>query len=492
MSALLNPSRCFDRRAGAQVPPGLFCFKSYRTADTCCLSLSGLLDTIDLQDHDNPSAQDHSRANAYASKQQAASGNSVSIAPHQAETLREVAAEAAEENLHSPRISWQSGDVGDLHQYAGDLAADVANSLNNRNMQSQDTLAVAQNGGPGSATSRAADQDADLDGDTDDAMDDDMDKISSSPSIEDGAYTVSTARAALSSAQPPIFSLSSTSSEASLIACTCLEAVVTAPLSLDMQRWDLEAFKSNGCHHLLLGEYGMTARAADDAENDDRARWTPNDDRAGGLDLKYDAMTNEYHGTLHHGEGGISNVVASDGQAQGSITTPDERESSVVTDDACGDDDDDGDDFDDLTLAYEPSEEDDDTNFLFIDERFIDSGWGGECLQDAEDIDFEFVYALHTFVATVEGQANATKGDTMVLLDDSNSYWWLVRVVKDSSIGQLTLHGNTAYQMFLKRYQATYQQNISKRPPKGLLVSTSTGILMSVSCGPSSACLCPC
>ncbi|KAM5444427.1 protein phosphatase regulator [Microsporum ferrugineum] len=56
---------------------------------------------------------------------------------------------------------------------------------------------------------------------------------------------------------------------------------------------------------------------------------------------------------------------------------------------------------------------------------------------DDEDIDFEFVYALHTFIATVEGQANATKGDTMVLLDDSNSYWWLVRVVKDGSIGYL-------------------------------------------------------
>ena len=69
------------------------------------------------------------------------------------------------------------------------------------------------------------------------------------------------------------------------------------------------------------------------------------------------------------------------------------------------------------------------------DDRFIDSGWGGECLRETEDIDFEFVYALHTFAATVEGQANATKGDTMVLLDDSNSYWWLVRVVKDSSIG---------------------------------------------------------
>lgn len=82
---------------------------------------------------------------------------------------------------------------------------------------------------------------------------------------------------------------------------------------------------------------------------------------------------------------------------------------------------------------------DDDTDALFSDleDRFIDSGWGGECLREIEDIDFEFVYALHTFVATVEGQANATKGDTMVLLDDSNSYWWLVRVVKDSSIGRL-------------------------------------------------------
>lgn len=25
----------------------------------------------------------------------------------------------------------------------------------------------------------------------------------------------------------------------------------------------------------------------------------------------------------------------------------------------------------------------------------------------------------------------------MVLLDDSNSYWWLVRVVKDGSIGEI-------------------------------------------------------
>ena len=86
---------------------------------------------------------------------------------------------------------------------------------------------------------------------------------------------------------------------------------------------------------------------------------------------------------------------------------------------------------------------DDDTEDISFDDnsRFVDSGWGGECLRDTEDIDFEFVYALHTFVATVEGQANATKGDTMVLLDDSNSYWWLVRVVKDSSIGKACTSG---------------------------------------------------
>jgi len=86
--------------------------------------------------------------------------------------------------------------------------------------------------------------------------------------------------------------------------------------------------------------------------------------------------------------------------------------------------------------APDENDDDDDTGDLsFTDSRFVDSGWGGECLREIEDISFEFVYALHTFVATVEGQANATKGDTMVLLDDSNSYWWLVRVVKDSSIG---------------------------------------------------------
>lgn len=56
---------------------------------------------------------------------------------------------------------------------------------------------------------------------------------------------------------------------------------------------------------------------------------------------------------------------------------------------------------------------------------------------DGDEIDFEFVYALRTFTATEQGQASATKGDAMVLLNDSNSYWWLVRVVKDATVGFL-------------------------------------------------------
>ncbi|ODV90819.1 hypothetical protein CANCADRAFT_68858 [Tortispora caseinolytica NRRL Y-17796] len=52
-------------------------------------------------------------------------------------------------------------------------------------------------------------------------------------------------------------------------------------------------------------------------------------------------------------------------------------------------------------------------------------------------IDPNYVYALHSFSATAEGQASATKGDAMVLLNDSHSYWWLVLHAKNRSIGYL-------------------------------------------------------
>ncbi|WFD31452.1 Prohibitin-2, subunit of the prohibitin complex (Phb1p-Phb2p) [Malassezia sp. CBS 17886] len=54
-----------------------------------------------------------------------------------------------------------------------------------------------------------------------------------------------------------------------------------------------------------------------------------------------------------------------------------------------------------------------------------------------ENIDFDLVYALHTFVATVDGQSTVHKGDHLVLLDDSNSYWWLVRVSTTQEVGYI-------------------------------------------------------
>ncbi|KAG0047459.1 hypothetical protein BGZ83_007473 [Gryganskiella cystojenkinii] len=54
-----------------------------------------------------------------------------------------------------------------------------------------------------------------------------------------------------------------------------------------------------------------------------------------------------------------------------------------------------------------------------------------------DDIDFNLVYAFHTFVATQEGQASVVRNDSLMLLEDSNVYWWLVRVLKTGVIGYI-------------------------------------------------------
>lgn len=51
-----------------------------------------------------------------------------------------------------------------------------------------------------------------------------------------------------------------------------------------------------------------------------------------------------------------------------------------------------------------------------------------------ETIDYDLVYALHTFVANLEGQVCVLKGDALELLDDSNSYWWLVKCLKTDEV----------------------------------------------------------
>ncbi|KAF9571373.1 hypothetical protein EC968_000689 [Mortierella alpina] len=92
--------------------------------------------------------------------------------------------------------------------------------------------------------------------------------------------------------------------------------------------------------------------------------------------------------------------------------------------------DDDEDDFDD---DMEGDDED------HVDEDMMDEEEeGSETMSLTEDdIDFNLVYAFHTFVATQEGQASVVRNDSLMLLEDTNVYWWLVRVLKTGVIGYI-------------------------------------------------------
>ncbi|KAG4426347.1 hypothetical protein IFR04_000530 [Cadophora malorum] len=388
-------------------------------------------DSIDLQDQNAPSAQDHTRQPTNPAPLGAGPP-----APHQAETLRELAIETAEENHRSPRVSkeWSKGEV---QQYDDDdLAAGVASKLAGSNLHQQDDLAIAQNGGLTGSTAEDADM-ADAEGD--DGMDDDMmDKISSSPSIDDGGYSLP-----LLWPQRGISLPQSTPTGSPTCTQACYESsspfVETPdyfPLRPPPEPTDKDGVHGMQAkrrrHRYLLGEYpdGTGSESNYDehtAENspllaNTGPRKIQNYDQD--FDLKhFSEQLLADHLAL------LSDEIES---TTGDIAMDYPREQP--NDDWRPKSGDEG-----VMIPYESSEdEDDDYDIPYsADSRFVDSGWGGECLQELEDIDFEFVYALHTFVATVEGQANATKGDTMVLLDDSNSYWWLVRVVKDSSIGYL-------------------------------------------------------
>ncbi|KAI1144568.1 hypothetical protein F5Y05DRAFT_365061 [Hypoxylon sp. FL0543] len=221
-------------------------------------------DTIDLQSQESPSAKQH--------KSPSKTAPNGSLAPHQAETLREVEEDRAGEEARSPRASWPDGDnASDLQQYAEELANGIANSLNGNRMQSEDALAIAQNGG---ITGSASD-DGDMDANADDDLDDDMmDKISSSPSIEDGGYTL----------PPPVwpqrvdslrhmashfvsFRRSAIPSEARLSSPFLQPAEFPPYLQhSDQQASKAPAEKSNR-HHSLPGEYAGLADRANHAED---------------------------------------------------------------------------------------------------------------------------------------------------------------------------------------------------------------------------------
>ncbi|KAJ2848091.1 protein phosphatase regulator [Coemansia brasiliensis] len=54
-----------------------------------------------------------------------------------------------------------------------------------------------------------------------------------------------------------------------------------------------------------------------------------------------------------------------------------------------------------------------------------------------EDVDFGYVYALFNFPQMVEGQITVEEGEKLTLLDDSNSYWWLVQNLRDNQMGYI-------------------------------------------------------
>lgn len=410
-------------------------------------------DTIDLQDRAAPSAKHHQQSIGTIPT---AIGP---LAPHQAETIREIASETAEENLRSPRVSWPSRDVGDLHQYAEDLVAVEQNNLaaqqnalnaGHNTMQAgqqQDALAIAQNGGLSSQ------ENSDIEGDADDSLDDDMlDKISSSPSIEDGGSPpASTSQA---SWPPRQDSLHQHAAPVSPLSVTTSDTRSSSPYLEYPEYLPIESPSRH--HHLSSGEYNMQFRPIphDERHPSSSPFSTPSKDsplheRSARMSVLQEVLAEMYRMEQESMARSPEAMTEEEEPFKGTELPSVGEETEEIEDEGVADID--GADYDTdlphtmasqpdgLTLPYEGSmDQDDDGDFDDVDDaRFIDSGWGDECLQDAEDIDFEFVYALHTFVATVEGQANATKGDTMVLLDDSNSYWWLVRVVKDSSIGYL-------------------------------------------------------
>ncbi|KAJ2384843.1 protein phosphatase regulator, partial [Coemansia sp. RSA 2603] len=54
-----------------------------------------------------------------------------------------------------------------------------------------------------------------------------------------------------------------------------------------------------------------------------------------------------------------------------------------------------------------------------------------------EDVDFNYVYAMFHFPQMVEGQVTVDEGEKLTLLDDSNSYWWLVQNLRDNQMGYI-------------------------------------------------------
>lgn len=354
---------------------------------------------MDLQSPAAPSAKDHTRSPTFAPYQHGGAG------PHHREALRNAEESAYHDSKSSPHMS------------NGDVNHNIGNDTHQYDSTDDDGDDERQNGPDDNVHEDGNDYEGGND-DEDDLEDDLLDKISSSPSIEDGKY---------SRPFPP--------RTANPIGHDAPQALPFVP--------------TRGCLPVILN----TSLANPHLDKEFESRWVSHHLNS----LTYDGVGKDHMcavGLESRPKNTIGNVSLCSQSASSKLCSGEpsmglDDISHVLSlpDDSFSDEDDHSEDThsnhdQDWSDEGEPwyedesSSDDDSNDFQFSNDlRFIDTGWGGECLREVEDIDFEFVYALHTFVATVEGQANATKGDTMVLLDDSNSYWWLVRVVKDGSIG---------------------------------------------------------
>lgn len=346
-------------------------------------------DTLDLQNLDAPSAKDHTKQPSHPSPLGAGPA-----APHQNQALRHAEKDALNDQTTNPQTS-----TGGFYD------------------DNDDTEFDGEDGGVHDEDHEYGDQDVD------DGLDDDlMDKISSSPSIDDGKYTL-----------PPIWP-SRTAARSQVSDFTHF------PLSTPVR--NVIDSSSSSSPFTSTPDYFPLSLAVKHSDHHHQGGYLADMD-----ELFYDAPT-EISGYMDQldcqsEEQLDATEIEGDNLRNFLFPVNDPLLQPAESEDQSGDEanyNSDESDWEDEREEFESEfESDDDDSDLFYftsDTRFIDSGWGGQYLRELEDIDFEFVYALHTFVATVEGQANATKGDTMVLLDDSNSYWWLVRVVKDGSIGK--------------------------------------------------------
>ena len=373
-----------------------------------------------MQDHENPSAKDHSNQPAHP-----APLGEGPAAPHQGASLRQAQEDRAAEQDYLVE-QWGSG----RSSHEGSELLDEETDF----LTDSSTLAVDENSMHQNGSMARSSEDSDMtDADDENGVDDDMvDKISSSPSIDDGAFigpTLPLKRHVYS--QFAVAARHYSSSDYIQEAGNNSDFTTTPKA-----RRDKKTYEDNLTRKGSMGKVAA-ARMLDSMKSRKRRLSSAIEVDSERLQQRPIVKSRSIESMLRRKMQKHFQESKSDTQ----LSLPSRREKI---------------------------DEDDDLDSCSTNKsRYVMKGW---LLTTSlhiltEDIDFEFVYALHTFVATVEGQANATKGDTMQLLDDSNSYWWLVRVCKDSSIGRFSVVSAIKGE-YSDLFQDTFPRNTSKRLQK--------------------------